>query len=129
LSISAWIHHRGLKNVRPPLELDVGRAWPVDHAHAIVCCNMIHIAPWAATVQLLSGAARVLVPNGVLFLYGPYRRFGRHTAASHEAFDADLRQRNPEWGLRDMEEVIELAGRNRFSLREVVPMPANNFSL
>jgi len=130
VSISAWIRHRGLDNVRPPLALDVGEhAWPVDRVAAVVCCNMIHIAPWTATIQLLTGAARVLVPNGVLFLYGPYRRFGRHTAPSNEAFDADLRRRNPEWGLRDMEEVIELAGNNHFSLLEVVPMPANNFSV
>jgi SAM-dependent methyltransferase len=129
-SISAWIRHRGLKNVHAPLELDVGsNAWPVDRAEAVVCCNMIHIAPWGATVQLLAGAARVLVPNGVLILYGPYRRFGRHTAPSNEAFDADLRGRNPEWGLRDMEEVIELAGGNSLFLLEVVPMPANNFSI
>ena len=130
VSIAAWIRRYGLKNVRPPVDLDVSsKVWPVEHAEAILCCNMIHIAPWAATVHLLAGASRVLVTNGVLFLYGPYRRFGRHTAPSNETFDADLRRRNPEWGLRDIEEVAGLAARNGLSLAEIVPMPANNFSI
>jgi SAM-dependent methyltransferase len=129
-SISAWIRYGGLGNVRPPFELDVGAdPWPVQRADVVLCFNMIHIAPWAAAVQLLEGAARVLVPGGVLFLYGPYKRFGAHTAPSNEAFDADLRRRNSEWGLRDMEQVVELAGKNGLSLVEIVPMPANNFSI
>ncbi len=129
-SISAWIRHSGLGNVRTPFELDVGAdPWPVERAEAVLCFNMIHIAPWAATRQLIEGAARVLAPGGVLFLYGPYRRFGAHTAPSNEAFDADLRMRNPEWGLRDMEEVVALAERNGLSLVEIMPMPANNFSV
>jgi SAM-dependent methyltransferase len=95
-SISAWIEAEGLKNVRPPIALDVGtHPWPVERADAIVCCNMIHIAPWQATLDLMQGAGQVLGPGGVLFLYGPYRRFGAHTAPSNEAFDADLRSRNP----------------------------------
>ena len=129
-SIAAWIRHGGLQNVRPPIELDVGAdPWPVGHGDAVLCFNMIHIAPWAATKGLLKGAARVLAPGGVLFLYGPYRRFGAHTAPSNEAFDADLRARDPEWGLRDMEEVVALAGKIRLSLIEIVAMPANNFSI
>jgi len=129
-SISAWIRHSGLGNVRPPFELDVGaKPWPVERADAVLCFNMIHIAPWAAATQLLAGAGRTLVPGGILFLYGPYRRFGAHTAPSNEAFDADLRARDPEWGLRDMEEVVALAGSSGLSLVEVVPMPANNFSV
>ena len=130
ISIAAWRRHSGLQNVRPPLKLDVGaNPWLAEQADAVLCCNMIHIAPWAATAQLLDGAARVLVPGGILFLYGPYRRFGGHTAPSNEAFDADLRKRNLEWGLRDMEVVVALAGQNGLSLVEVVPMPANNFSI
>jgi len=129
-SISAWIRHSGLSNVRPPFELDVGAdPWPVERTDVVLCFNMIHIAPWAATSGLLKGAARVLAPGGVLFLYGPYKRFGAHTAPSNEAFDADLRARDPEWGLRDMEEVVALAGRYGLSLVEIVPMPANNFSV
>ncbi len=129
-SIAAWTRHGGLQNVRPPFELDVGAdPWPVEQAEAVLCCNMIHIAPWVATAQLLEGAARVLVPGGILLLYGPYRRFGAHTAPSNEAFDLDLRARDPEWGLRDMEEVVALAGSSGLSLAEVVPMPANNFSV
>lgn len=130
ISIAAWRQHSGLQNVRPPFEIDVGaNPWPIEQANAVLCCNMIHIAPWAATAQLLEGAARVLAPGGVLFLYGPYKRFGAHTAPSNEAFDADLRRRNPEWGLRDMEEVAELAVKNGLTLVEIVAMPANNFSV
>jgi SAM-dependent methyltransferase len=130
ISIAAWRRHSGLQNVPPPLKLDVStNPWPVERTDAVLCCNMIHIAPWAATTQLLEGAAGVLVPGGILFLYGPYRRHGQHTAPSNEAFDTDLRRRNPEWGLRDMEEVIELAVKQKFSLVEIVAMPANNFSI
>lgn len=130
ISIAAWRRHNGLQNVRPPFELDVDAdPWPVERADAVLCFNMIHIAPWAATKGLLKGAARALVPGGILFLYGPYRRFGAHTAPSNAAFDADLRTRDPEWGLRDIEEVVALAAKNTLSLVEVVPMPANNFSV
>lgn len=129
-SIAVWIRHGGLGNVRPPFELDVdANPWPIERANAVLCFNMIHIAPWAATAGLLKGAAQVLAPGGILFLYGPYKRFGAHTAPSNEVFDADLRKRNPEWGLRDMEEVAALAGTNGLALVEVVPMPANNFSV
>jgi SAM-dependent methyltransferase len=128
-SIAGWIAHTGLTNVRPPLHLDVGGEWPIAKADAILCINLIHIAPWAATLHLMQGASRVLAPGGVLYLYGPYRRFGAHTAPSNEAFDADLRASNPEWGVRDMEAVIEIAAQNGFALADVVPMPANNFSL
>jgi SAM-dependent methyltransferase len=128
-SIAGWIAHTGLTNVRPPLHLDVGEEWPIAKADAILCINMIHIAPWAATLHLVQGASRVLAPDGVLYLYGPYRRFGAHTAPSNAAFDADLRVTNPEWGVRDMETVVEVAGTSGFVLADVVPMPANNFSL
>ena len=90
---------------------------------------MIHISPWQATLGLLRGAANVLEGDGVLFLYGPYRRFGAHTAPSNEAFDASLRARDPSWGVRDLEEVTRVADDAGLSLEEVVAMPANNFSV
>lgn len=129
-SIAAWSEHEHLHNLRAPLDLDVSRPeWPIERADAVVCINLVHIAPWATTEALLCGAARILEPGGVLFLYGPYRRFGAHTAASNEAFDASLRAANPEWGVRDLEAVAEIAERVGLALAEVLPMPANNFSV
>jgi SAM-dependent methyltransferase len=127
-SIRAWTACENLANVRAPLDLDVCRfPWPVTHADAVLCINMIHVAPSAATQALLSGARDVLSGGGVLVLYGPYRRFGRHTAASNEAFDVKLRANDPDWGLRDLEVVVELAHRAGFKVTEIVDMPANNF--
>lgn len=128
-SIAAWT--ADLANVAPPLDLDVTVSpWPLDAAAAaVLCINMIHIAPWRATEALMQGAAALLPAGGVLFLYGPYRREGRHTAPSNEAFDADLRARNPQWGVRDLEAVAAEGAKHGFALREVVPMPANNFSV
>lgn len=127
-SITAWTDD--LPNVRAPLVLDVHQPrWPVAHADAITCINMIHIAPWQATLDLMAGAARTLGEGGILFLYGPYRRFGGHTAPSNEAFDADLRSRNPTWGVRDMEAIEVIARGHGFTLNEAVEMPANNFSV
>ncbi|WP_422009801.1 DUF938 domain-containing protein [Reyranella sp.] len=129
-SIDDWVRTLGLDNVRPALEIDVTRAaWPVERADAVLCCNMIHIAPWEAAVGLISGAGRLVPPGGLFFLYGPYRQGGRHTAPSNEAFDADLKRRNPAWGVRDLEAVIELAGAQGFSAPDIVEMPANNLSL
>jgi SAM-dependent methyltransferase len=129
-SIAAWVSETGLANVLPPLDLDVSRAdWQVERADAVLCINMIHISPWRATEHLLAGCERLLGPGGILFLYGPYRRFGRHTAPSNEAFDESLRQRNPQWGVRDLETVEETANQHGFVLSEVVEMPANNLSL
>ena len=129
-SVDDWVRTLGLANVRPALEIDVtARTWPVERADAVLCCNMIHIAPWEAAVGLVAGAARVLSPGGLFFLYGPYRQGGRHTAPSNEAFDADLKRRNPAWGVRDIEAVIDLAGAQGFSTPEIVEMPANNLSL
>ena len=129
-SIDDWARTLGLDNVRPALEIDVTRgSWPVERADAVLCCNMIHIAPWEAAIGLVTGAARLLPPGGLLFLYGPYRRGGRHTAPSNEAFDADLRRRNPAWGVRDLETVVDLAAAQGFSAPEIVEMPANNLSL
>jgi SAM-dependent methyltransferase len=129
-SIDAWVAHAGLANVRPALALDAAtNTWPVAGADVVLCINMIHISPWAAAVGLVRGASRVLPPGGLLFLYGPFRRDGQHTAPSNEAFDADLRRRNPAWGVRDMEAVAALAAEARFAAPTLVPMPANNFSL
>lgn len=129
-SIDDWVRTLGLANVRPALEIDVTRpVWPVERADAVLCCNMIHIAPWDAAIGLVEGAARLLPTAGLLFTYGPYRRGGRHTAPSNEAFDADLRRRNPAWGVRDLEAVVDLAGKAGFSPPEIVEMPANNLSL
>lgn len=103
--------------------------WPVARAAAMVCINMIHIAPWAACEGLLRGAGKVLAQGGPLYLYGPYKREGRHTAPSNEAFDASLRARNPEWGVRDLDDVSALAAANGLRFEEAVDMPANNLSV
>ncbi|SOZ08958.1 DUF938 domain-containing protein [Cupriavidus taiwanensis] len=129
-SIAAWIAHAGVANVRAPLALDVCRQpWGIDAAAAVVCINMIHIAPWAAAEALFAGAGKLLGPGGVLFLYGPYRRGGAHTAPSNAAFDAQLRATDPDWGVRDMEAVIALGAAQGLRCDEPVPMPANNFCL
>jgi SAM-dependent methyltransferase len=129
-SIIARIEAAGLENVALPLTLDVlDLPWPVRTANAILCINMIHIAPWRATLALLREAGRLLPDDGLLYLYGPYRREGRHTAPSNEAFDEDLRRRNPEWGVRDIEKVEFQAGESGLALQDLVAMPANNFSV
>jgi SAM-dependent methyltransferase len=127
-SIRAWT--KDLANVRPPLALDVrDEPWPVSGVDAVLCINMIHISPWAATAALLRGAASALREGGLLLLYGPYRRFGRHTADSNATFDAQLRARDPAWGVRDLEAVVELARESGFALTETVDMPANNLGV
>jgi SAM-dependent methyltransferase len=127
-SIRAWVE--GLANVREPLDLDVCRKpWPIVRANAVLCSNMIHVAPWAAAEALVAGAGEVLGAGGVLFLYGPFRRLGRHTAPSNEAFDASLRTSDPQWGVRDLEAVETVAAAAGFGLEEVVEMPANNLSV
>jgi SAM-dependent methyltransferase len=129
-SIAAWTAHSGLANVRPPLALDVRDAsWGIESAAAIVCINMIHISPWASALALIGGAGRLLGPGGVLFLYGPYRRGGVHTAPTNAAFDEQLQRRNPAWGVRNMEDVMALADAAGFDAEDPVEMPANNFSL
>jgi SAM-dependent methyltransferase len=129
-SIDAWVETSGLANIRPALALDAAAdVWPIAHAGVIVCINMIHISPWASAVGLVRGAVRVLSPGGLLFLYGPYRHEGRHTAPSNEAFDADLRRRNPLWGVRDLEAVAELAADAGFGAPVIAEMPANNLSI
>lgn len=129
-SIDAWSAESGLANIRPAVALDAAApAWPIPRAAAVLCSNMIHIAPWPAAAGLIAGSARVLGDDGLLHLYGPYRRGGRHTAPSNEAFDRDLRRRNPDWGVRDLEAVCDLAAAHGFAPPEVIDMPANNLSL
>jgi SAM-dependent methyltransferase len=128
-SILARTKAAGITSIAPPLALDVRQhPWPVQ-ADAMVCINMIHIAPWDAALALLSEAGRLLPPDGVLYLYGPYRRDGRDTAPSNADFDADLRRRNPEWGVRNVEDVQRHAGDAGLLLQEIVAMPANNLSV
>lgn len=129
-SIEAWRVEAGLFNLLPPLSLDARAAeWPIDAADAVLCINMVHISPWAATAGLLRGAGKLLQAGAPLYLYGPYRQEGVETAPSNEAFDADLRSRNPEWGLRTVEAVEEEAERHGLTLERLAPMPANNLSL
>jgi hypothetical protein len=130
-SVDAWVRHEELTNVAPAASLDVAGhgPWPLTHAEAVLCINMIHIAPWAAAEGLLRGAAHTLAPRGVLYLYGPYKQGSRHTAPSNEEFDQSLRARNAAWGVRDLDEVTALAAAHGFSRPTVIPMPANNLSV
>jgi len=132
-SIRAWTAHAGLSNVLAPLVLDVTRArWAhsIDAVDAVVCINMIHIAPFSAAEGLFQGAGRLLRPGGKLFLYGPFSRNGVHTAPSNDAFDKSLQLRDARWGVRDLEgDIAPLAEENFLALEEVVEMPANNLSV
>lgn len=139
ISIAAWQEHSPCERVHPPIKIDTGEpswvcednklAQRLDPISAIVCINMIHIAPWEAGLGLLAGAGRILNPNGILFFYGPYKRSGKHTSPSNEAFDQRLKERDPTWGLRDIDEVEVEAKPHGLLLKEVVDMPANNFVL
>ncbi|MES2058843.1 MAG: DUF938 domain-containing protein [Pseudomonadota bacterium] len=127
-SIAAWCH--GLANVRPPIDLDAAaEGWPIARADAVLCVNMVHISPWAATLGLLAGAAQILPTQGPLLLYGPYRRDGHATAPSNEAFDDSLKARNPDWGLRRVEDVVAAARGDGLVFDRLVEMPANNLML
>jgi len=129
-SISAWLATAELPNVRQPLDLDVrALPWRVPTLDAIVCLNLIHIAPWSVATALFAGAALALRESGLLYLYGPYSVQGRHTSPSNAAFDSALRAENLEWGLRDLKEVESLAKDQGFDLAETIEMPANNFSV
>ena len=102
----------------------------MTEAAAILSINMVHIAPWAACLGLLDGAARTLEPgNGVLFMYGPFKRGGAHTAPSNDRFDRSLRASNPQWGIRDLDDIVEEAGRRGLRCDKIVEMPANNLSV
>ena len=129
-SIALRVTEEHRDNIERPIDLDVTRLpWPLQTADAVVAINMIHVAPWSVTLALFEGAKALLSPGQVLFLYGPYRRDGRHTSPGNAQFDLDLRARNPEWGLRDLEAVSDVAAGAGFELAEIVGMPANNFSL
>ena len=128
-SIAAWRDEAGLPNLRPPLPLDVTAAWPVDAADAMLCINMIHIAPSRATPALFDHAARILSAGAPLLLYGPYRRRDRELEPSNVAFDLELKRRNPDWGLRELETVVATAAESGFDPAIVIAMPSNNLSL
>jgi hypothetical protein len=129
-SIAAWSGEAGLANVAPPLELDASASdWPLAAADAVLCINMIHISPWAATLGLFAGAARLLPARAPLIFYGPYIEADVATAESNLAFDASLRARNPEWGLRDTRDLVAAAKAADFVFAERRAMRANNLML
>jgi hypothetical protein len=145
-SIAAWREYCPADNLYPPIALDVCEPiWEIeqdkppeslqdidlkrDPIVAIVNINMIHIAPWSACLGLMAGVGRILPPGGILYLYGPFKQGGRHTAASNAAFDESLRMQNPEWGVRDLEEVVAVAQAQNLTLVKTYAMPANNLSV
>jgi SAM-dependent methyltransferase len=129
-SIESWLRQSPVPNVRAPLRLDVhDTIWPVHQVAAVLCINMIHIAPPSAAEALLRGAGKVIAPGGLLFLYGPYRRQGEHTAPSNQAFDDRLKAQNPEWGVRNLEDIVRLASIVGLALEQTHDMPANNLSV
>ncbi len=129
-SIAAWRDTAGLPNLLPPLHLDAAAAvWPVSQADAVVAINLVHIAPWEATLGLISGAARILTPDGLLFLYSPFRENGMHTGPGNAAFDADLRARDPSWGVRDLNQIAAHALSLGFAAPQRIAMPANNLAV
>ena len=137
-SIEAWRAHSALANIRPPLRIDLtDPAWcPAmqdgsgpDKLLAVFCANVVHIAPWPVAEGLIAGAAKYLRPDGRLFIYGPFKRGGKHTAVSNAVFDTSLRDGNPEWGVRDVEELERVAQGVGLQLAEVIEMPANNLIL
>jgi hypothetical protein len=144
-SIAAWREYCPADNLYPPLALDAcDSVWSIERDElpdslqdidferdpivAIVNINMIHIAPWSACLGLMAGAGRILPPRGILYLYGPFKQGGRHTAPSNAAFDESLRAQNPEWGVRDLEDVVAVAREHHLSLLKTHAMPANNLS-
>ena len=129
-SIAAHRAAANAPNLRAPIALDVtAPVWPLTRADAVISINMIHIAPWTAAQGLISGAARLLAAGRVLYLYGPFKENGVHTAPSNAAFDASLRAHDPQWGVRDVGDVRKLADGHGFDFVERVAMPANNLSL
>jgi hypothetical protein len=135
-SIAAWRSQMPSENLLPPLALDVrDRPWIVESMtlsepiRAIVNINMIHIAPWSACLELMAGAGRILPKDGILYLYGPFKQDGKHTAPSNAQFDQSLQRQNQEWGVRDLEAVIAVAEAQNLAHLETVAMPANNLSV
>jgi hypothetical protein len=130
LSIAAWVKATRATNVRAPIALDASHTvWPIASADGIICINMVHISPWEATAGLIKGAAAILPPASPLYLYGPYKCEGFAKAPSNQAFDRSLRDRNPNWGLRDFEAVAATAHSAGFSKPVITEMPANNLSV
>ncbi len=145
-SIAAWRTHNPADNLYPPLDLDVSAlVWPIETGAsteglnlydfntsplvAIVNINMIHISPWSACLGLMAGANRLLPPGGILYLYGPFKQGGKHTSPSNQAFDESLRLQNPDWGVRDLEQVVAAASTQNLTMLETYQMPANNLSV
>ena len=129
-SIAAWAEHEGATNVRPAIQLDATTdPWPDIDPCAVFSANVIHISPWEVCLGLLRGAGQRLAPGGALILYGPYRIAGQHTSPGNAEFDSSLKQRNPAWGIRDLERVVDAATDCNLSLEERVAMPANNQTL
>ena len=129
-SIAAYVDEASLANLRPPLAFDVhDTPWPVECAAAIVCINMIHISPWSAAQALFKGAGALLGTGHHLVTYGPYAIDGDFQAESNVAFDQSLRTRNPQWGIRDLKDIVPLAASHRLTLAERIAMPANNHAL
>jgi len=129
-SIAAWREESALPNVRPPIVIDASKSdWPIAHADAVLNINMAHISPWAASLGLIAGAAKLLAPGGPLILYGPWLKDDIETVPSNLAFDADLKARDPEWGLRRVEDFASAAAEKGLDLVETRAMPANNLML
>ncbi len=128
-SIQAYRAEHPGSNLHAALDLDVCGAWPEVSAAAMININMIHISPWEATEGLMAGAGQVLTPGAPVLLYGPYKRNGQHTAPSNAEFDQWLKSKSTDYGVRDLERVAEVAHRQGLDLEEVVPMPANNFTV
>ena len=129
-SIRAWRDDSGLSNIREPIVVDASSAdWPVERADAVLSINMVHISPWASALGLIENASRLLGAGAPLILYGPWLKDGIPTAASNLAFDADLRRRDPQWGLRRVEDFAQSASGKGLDLAEIRQMPANNLML
>jgi SAM-dependent methyltransferase len=129
-SIATRVAQGAAPNVRPPIEIDASAAdWPIDRADALLSINMVHISPWASALGLIDGAAHLLVGDGPLILYGPWLKDDIETAPSNLEFDASLKARDPQWGLRRVEDFAQAAGQRGFALEETRAMPANNLML
>ncbi len=129
-SIEAWREEARLPNIRSPLVVDASSAdWPIDRADAILSINMVHISPWTSALGLLDGAARLLAPGAPLILYGPWLSADRATARSNLDFDSELKARNPEWGLRHVEDFSSAAAERGLQFVDIRAMPANNSML
>lgn len=127
--IEAWRADENVRNVLPAMLLDAASDWPITQADAVLCINMVHISPWAATLGLLRNAAQTVGSSAPLCIYGPFRQRDVALAKSNAEFDASLRQQNPQWGLRYVEDITETAGANGLRLYQLIEMPANNLLL